>query len=118
VLLTRSNEQGAYWARHEISLNISQSFQIIIEATVGDSYQGDIAIDDLSFSPDCQYAQESLPNPLVTIPTPNTKPVVTTFDIYEKNYISQQIYSPHCCSSDPSAQSLAKLHTRNIGTHF
>jgi len=41
-----------------------------------------------------------------------------TFDIYEKNYISQQIYSPHCCSSDPSAQSLAKLHTRNLGTHF
>lgn len=77
ALLTRSNEQGAYWARHEISLNISQSFQIIIEATVGDSYQGDIAIDDLSFSPDCQYAQESLPNPPVTIPTPNTKPVVT-----------------------------------------
>jgi len=27
---------------------------VIIEAVVGNGYQGDIAIDDISFTPDCQ----------------------------------------------------------------
>lgn len=31
----------------------SDSFQVVIEAVVGDGYQGDIAIDDVTFTPDC-----------------------------------------------------------------
>lgn len=76
-LFTRAQEQGAYWERYEIPLNVSQSFQIIIEAKVGDSYLGDIAIDDLTFTPGCQFAQEGLPNPPATTPTPSQGAVTT-----------------------------------------
>lgn len=69
LVLARANEQGAYWARHEVQLNVSQSFQIIIEAKVGDSYLGDIAIDDLTFTPGCQYDTSSLPNPPAGVTT-------------------------------------------------
>ncbi|CAB4029849.1 MAM and LDL-receptor class A domain-containing 2-like, partial [Paramuricea clavata] len=47
-------DQGDVWRRYEsTSLFKPTPFQIVIEATVGASYQGDIAIDDLSFTPGC-----------------------------------------------------------------
>lgn len=56
TIFTRSGDQGAYWQRVRLNLNVSSSFQVIFEAKVGDSYLGDIAIDDLTFNTDCQYA--------------------------------------------------------------
>ncbi|XP_041367445.1 MAM and LDL-receptor class A domain-containing protein 2-like [Gigantopelta aegis] len=57
-----AGNQGSYWQSGIVRLNVSSNFQVIIEARVGDSYLGDIAIDDLSFTPDCQFSP-ALPSP-------------------------------------------------------
>lgn len=62
----RSGEQGAFWQEVVLPLNYSSDFQIIIEAKVGDNYKGDIAIDDISFTPDCQTSSNTLPPPPAT----------------------------------------------------
>ena len=44
-------------------------FQVIFEAVKGDNYQGDISIDDVSFTPYCKYG-----NPLPTVPPTSPHP--------------------------------------------
>ena len=41
------------WLRQNIELPIGEDYRIIIEATVGWPSESDIAIDDVSFTPDC-----------------------------------------------------------------
>ncbi|KAL5006372.1 hypothetical protein ScPMuIL_015178 [Solemya velum] len=72
-----TGEQGPYWKRVDISLNRSEPFQVIVEGKVGDTSRGDIAIDDLSFTPSCIYSPTTrLPPPLTTqttTPRPTTQ---------------------------------------------
>ena len=42
------------WMRNEVQLVSSKEYQVIIEATVGTAGDSDIAIDDVSFTPDCR----------------------------------------------------------------
>ncbi|KAM9682891.1 MAM and LDL-receptor class A domain-containing protein 1 isoform 2-T2 [Dama dama] len=58
--------QGPIWIRKSLSLFSRQAFQISVEASVGDGFTGDIAIDDLSFM-DCTLYPGHLP---VNLPTP------------------------------------------------
>ncbi|XP_058153872.1 MAM and LDL-receptor class A domain-containing protein 1 isoform X2 [Dasypus novemcinctus] len=59
-------DQGNRWTRKQLSLAGSRPFQILVEASVGDGFTGDIAIDDLSFM-DCSLYPGSLP---VDLPAP------------------------------------------------
>ena len=47
-------------------------FQLLIEGTVGDGHEGDIAIDDFSFSSDCVFLETPLPPGTMppTVPSP------------------------------------------------
>ncbi|KAK0068562.1 MAM and LDL-receptor class A domain-containing protein 2, partial [Biomphalaria pfeifferi] len=47
-----SGPQGRLWSPASVSFNSLVPYQIIIEGTVGSSYEGDIAIDDIFFSND------------------------------------------------------------------
>ncbi|KAL1006836.1 hypothetical protein UPYG_G00077810 [Umbra pygmaea] len=49
MLWMRYGEQGNMWHRKNLILNSAKPFEILIEGTVGDDFNGDIAIDDLSF---------------------------------------------------------------------
>ncbi|XP_047424790.1 MAM and LDL-receptor class A domain-containing protein 1 isoform X2 [Mugil cephalus] len=70
MLWVRYGDQGNLWHRKTLYLNSARPFQILVEGTVGDDLNGDIAIDDLSFL-DCDPYEE--------LPTANTTtPVVTT----------------------------------------
>ena len=42
------------WVRQDIELPSDLQFQVVIEATVGWPSESDIAIDDVSFTPECQ----------------------------------------------------------------
>ncbi|XP_012787433.2 MAM and LDL-receptor class A domain-containing protein 1 [Sorex araneus] len=53
-------DQGNRWLRKHLLISSRQPFQILVEASVGDGFTGDIAIDDLSFL-DCTLAPGSLP---------------------------------------------------------
>ena len=64
---------GDYWERNIINIYNSKPVQIVIEATVGQSYHGDIAIDDISFTKACsiyhgQVSTDLIPHP--TLPNP------------------------------------------------
>ncbi|XP_076428807.1 MAM and LDL-receptor class A domain-containing protein 1 [Peromyscus maniculatus bairdii] len=59
-------DQGNRWIRKHLSISSRQPFQILIVASVGDGFTGDIAIDDLSFM-DCTLYPGNLP---MDIPSP------------------------------------------------
>ncbi|XP_054622204.1 MAM and LDL-receptor class A domain-containing protein 1 isoform X4 [Dunckerocampus dactyliophorus] len=71
LLWVRYGDQGNFWHRKTLYLTSARPFQILIEGTVGDDFNGDIAIDDLSFLGCVPYEGE-LP------PANNTYPPVTT----------------------------------------
>ncbi|XP_067052699.1 deleted in malignant brain tumors 1 protein-like isoform X2 [Acropora muricata] len=50
---------GNNWVKQEIQFDSKVEFQIIIEGVRGTSYQGDIAIDDISFTAGCKRLAQS-----------------------------------------------------------
>ncbi|XP_077628606.1 MAM and LDL-receptor class A domain-containing protein 1 [Crocuta crocuta] len=58
--------RGNRWIRKHLTISSRRPFQILVEASVGDGFTGDIAIDDLSFM-DCTLYPGNLP---VDLPTP------------------------------------------------
>ncbi|XP_028288906.1 MAM and LDL-receptor class A domain-containing protein 1 isoform X2 [Parambassis ranga] len=78
MLWVRYGDQGNLWHRKTLYLNSARPFQILIEGTVGDDFNGDIAIDDLSFL-DCEPYEGELPTvnsttPGVTTTAPTIQP--------------------------------------------
>ncbi|CAF4185562.1 unnamed protein product, partial [Rotaria sp. Silwood2] len=69
---SKDYEVGDYWTRADLSLYISEPFQVVLEAIVGNGYAGDIAVDDTSFTSGCILANVNL----VTVTTP--KPTTTS----------------------------------------
>ncbi|XP_069847836.1 MAM and LDL-receptor class A domain-containing protein 1 [Dipodomys merriami] len=67
-------DQGNRWIRKQLNVSSGQPFQILVEASVGDGFTGDIAIDDLSFL-DCTLYPGNLP---MDIPTPSEPSVPVT----------------------------------------
>nr|XP_008000626.2 MAM and LDL-receptor class A domain-containing protein 1 [Chlorocebus sabaeus] len=66
--------QGNRWIRKHLNISSRQPFQILVEASVGDGFTGDIAIDDLSFL-DCTLYPGNLP---ADFPTPPETSVPVT----------------------------------------
>lgn len=53
-----TGQQGDFWYKAEINIpDRNNDYQLVIEGTRGASYQGDIAIDDVSLSPGCQLCK-------------------------------------------------------------
>lgn len=62
-----SGPRGNVWIRHELKLDFTEPFQVLIEGVVGASYASDIAIDDTVFSPECDYYSSlELPTTIIT----------------------------------------------------
>lgn len=72
--LIQLGERGNAWIRHEINLDYTTPFQVLIEGVIGDGYRSDIALDDTVFTPECQdYSNFELPETTIittTTPTP------------------------------------------------
>ncbi|XP_076347182.1 MAM and LDL-receptor class A domain-containing protein 1-like [Tachypleus tridentatus] len=69
-LLTISNSQGDQWRRQQVILYSRHDFQVVIEGVRGKGPKGDIAIDDISFTPQCVpiYMIKTTPIPTVQPP--------------------------------------------------
>lgn len=52
---TASASIGPFWKRVQVQFSETSPYQIIIEGRAGKSYSGNIAIDDLTLSPDCRF---------------------------------------------------------------
>ena len=60
----KSGDQGPGWQKARIVLSSDQDFQVIFHAVMGVSNRGDIAIDDVIFSPACKFNGKVLPGKL------------------------------------------------------
>ncbi|XP_036374066.1 MAM and LDL-receptor class A domain-containing protein 1 [Megalops cyprinoides] len=67
LLWARYGDQGNLWHRKILFLSSNRPFQVLVEGTVGDDFNGDIAIDDLSFL-DCVPYDGDLPSEVPTTP--------------------------------------------------
>ena len=65
--------QGDIWLGGKVDIKGDKNFRIVIEAKRGTSYQGDIAIDDISFSPECLPDFKATLNPNLITPSPPPK---------------------------------------------
>ncbi|PVD33985.1 hypothetical protein C0Q70_05247 [Pomacea canaliculata] len=75
---TSAGQQGPKWLEASPLISIATPFQIIIEAYVAMANQA-IAIDDVSFTPDCQHSVTSLPPmPVITTVKPVTLATAAT----------------------------------------
>ncbi|RDD40325.1 MAM and LDL-receptor class A domain-containing protein 2 [Trichoplax sp. H2] len=75
-LFARRGPQGDIWRKVTVTLPSGKLTQLVIQATVGDSFSGDIAIDDVSFTSTCKSTTQSLPYapplPPTSAPPPTT----------------------------------------------
>jgi hypothetical protein len=71
ILFNRNREQGNFWVRVERQINETDPFQIVIEGIVGGDL-GDLAIDDITFTPGCVKDTSSI------LPTGSTSIPITT----------------------------------------
>ena len=99
VLFDWSNagEQGDIWRRAEILLVSAVNYQVVIEGLSGPGYQGDIALDDISFTPNCRPDTTATISP---IPPSGTPPPGCNSGQYR--YLcckSGQYYRYLCCKS-------------------
>ena len=76
TLFSRRGPQGDIWRKATVTLPTGSLIQVLIQASVGDSFTGDIAIDDVSFSPTCSVSNQNLP--LAPPPPPTSAPPPTT----------------------------------------
>ena len=53
LVWNKTGEQGNSWIKGTVDIGGHANFRIVFEGVRGDGYQGDIAIDDISFT-DCK----------------------------------------------------------------
>ncbi|XP_077978884.1 MAM and LDL-receptor class A domain-containing protein 1-like [Glandiceps talaboti] len=71
VLWQYNDQKGIYWDIAVAVVNIGSDFQIVIAGMHGDSYYGNLAIDDISLTPGCELSTLSvLPEAPPTTPPP------------------------------------------------
>ncbi|XP_066300036.1 MAM and LDL-receptor class A domain-containing protein 1-like [Branchiostoma lanceolatum] len=66
---SRNTAIGDYFDRNSVTLQSATPFQVVIEGEVGSGHQGDIALDDISFSSGCQLYNGLLPSGTTAPPT-------------------------------------------------
>ena len=67
-----SGDQGQQWKQFNTLIPATSSVQVIIQGVIGTDYHGDIAIDDISLTPEC--GAPSTPAPTFTYPTVSNLP--------------------------------------------
>ena len=76
AIFSTQGNQGDFWLRGEVNLSfMKMNFQVVIEGKRGGGYKGDIAIDDVSFTPGCNvdYAATLPPFPQTVSPPSGCK---------------------------------------------
>nr|XP_054769623.1 MAM and LDL-receptor class A domain-containing protein 2-like [Lytechinus pictus] len=61
TIWSMSRDQGNIWYYQMLEIDSDVDYQIIIEGSIGTTTDGDIALDDISLTPNCAPASESIP---------------------------------------------------------
>ncbi|XP_078483553.1 MAM and LDL-receptor class A domain-containing protein 1 isoform X3 [Ciona intestinalis] len=64
-----------YFAKVDLTITEIRNYQILIEGVVGNGHEGDIAVDDVSFSPTCKFVDGDLPVGTTPPTTPSPCPI-------------------------------------------
>ncbi|GAB1285988.1 MAM and LDL-receptor class A domain-containing protein 1 [Apodemus speciosus] len=86
-------DQGNRWIRKHLSITSRQPFQILIVASVGDGFTGDIAIDDLSFL-DCTLYPDNLPMDIPSPPEPSVPEILPPNNCTDDQFVCRS--NGHC----------------------
>ncbi|XP_070565435.1 MAM and LDL-receptor class A domain-containing protein 2-like isoform X2 [Ptychodera flava] len=70
-LFYRDTSSGDWWIRHATVISESANFQVVFEVIVGEGNFGDVAIDDIVLTPECQEYSGALP---IVEPDPTPPP--------------------------------------------
>jgi len=62
----KTDDQGQGWQKARVLLSSDQDFHVIFHAVIGVSNRGDIAIDDVIFSPSCKFNGKVLPGKIIS----------------------------------------------------
>lgn len=65
LVWSKSGNQGDVWLRGEAAISNAANFQVIVEGIRGTGFNGDISLDDISFTPGCQFNGALLPGKCV-----------------------------------------------------
>eukprot|EP00794_Sanderia_malayensis_P017044 gene17044-18759_t len=92
-----TGNKGNQWLRGEVVLSSAANFQVLVEGVVGTGYQGDISLDDITFTQGCKFSDARLPGQ----PTPPpVDPCSPRFQcVKDKKCISRRFvcdYTPDC----------------------
>ncbi|XP_035827621.1 MAM and LDL-receptor class A domain-containing protein 1-like [Aplysia californica] len=97
-VFSKSGNMGDKWIRTDIPLTETSDFQILIEATVGSAYSGDIAVDDISLTPSCKLSSNALPT-AAPMPATTTRKPGSNFVCGDGQPIAQTLvcdFNPDC----------------------
>lgn len=96
AIWTARSEQGSIWKRAVVPLVSIKPYEVVIEGFVGGDHRGDIALDDLSFSIECQTYSGQLPvKPFVNTTVKPTNPHSCSpvqFNCHQSGRVSSWLY--------------------------
>ncbi|KAK3524127.1 hypothetical protein QTP70_018036, partial [Hemibagrus guttatus] len=90
----RGGSLGDLWVKAEIEFVVKSPFQILFVAAIRDQAYGGIAVDDITLSPECRLANESVPPE--RFPKPPKKPCAETSKICD--------FTRDCAQGEDEAQ--------------
>ncbi|XP_071479396.1 MAM and LDL-receptor class A domain-containing protein 1-like, partial [Diadema antillarum] len=61
LLWSEDRQVGGDWTYKALDISSTQDFQIILEGVIGYTIEGDIGLDDISLTPQCERSANSLP---------------------------------------------------------
>ncbi|CAF1639090.1 unnamed protein product, partial [Adineta ricciae] len=70
LLWSQKGNRGDVWLRRKVTLQSTDPFQVVIEGVHGQGYEGDIGIDDISFTPGCAVLSTQTLPPFIYSTTP------------------------------------------------
>nr|XP_022339380.1 MAM domain-containing glycosylphosphatidylinositol anchor protein 2-like [Crassostrea virginica] len=102
LLKSISDNQNQTWHRLEVNLQSNTPYQVLIEGKVGAGYLGDIAIDDISFTPGCGASGSSSGG--FTTPAVSTQPPIHVEVVSFHVEMALAFLSPRSVTSSLTAQ--------------
>eukprot|EP00795_Rhopilema_esculentum_P012712 gene12712-3431_t len=99
-----SGDKGSQWLRGEVQVSNSANFQVIIEGIVGTGFAGDISLDDISFTPGCNFNGARLPGQPTPPPVDPCYP--NFYCVKDRKCISRRFvcdFTPDCTGATDEA---------------
>ncbi|KXJ21860.1 MAM and LDL-receptor class A domain-containing protein 2 [Exaiptasia diaphana] len=124
----KQGNQGSEWMKGQVDIHSSTEYKVVLEAVRGPTFQGDIGLDDITFTNGrCGASHPSTSLPLTTTSTTSTSPsttglpfTITTSSIYQTitlslttdmSSLATSTSSPETDTSSPTTDTSSTIST-------